>query len=325
MKKQTQPATNASKPRILAGSLALILIALFSSEIFLEENPPENSTIKSEIHRTPTLSSKRAPPPLPAPPGSPSSHKSQDFINHFRNSVATAMTDENPFALAVRAREQRGKSGFPLALYITEACWEARGALSYFKNPNNAREISEILSRHGADAGKHMAQQALAAQRIESRCGPFSDTELDKPLPDDKDGQKYANLRKELLDFSRYPVGALVELSNQGQLENALMTLFLWRRFEGERFVSRQDQELFFSAIHIAAFRVTSRADQQALDLRVMTSCLNFSVCDGSYESGQLRMWPPGSTERQRVLELASRIQQAFLLNDLNAFLPRKR
>lgn len=240
--------------------------------------------------------------------------------------LSEGMVDENPLAFVTRMRERGGPGAYAMASQVTTACREALGTLSKsMEDAAFARAVAAEMARvagSSAQLARFQVNHAAALQRLEGRCRPLG-TELasESPKSDDPSGLDYVEAQQAMMNRKAYPLQGLLDLAAQGQLYSALYNLRNLPFFEGRRISDPQEMRMFMHAMNLAAFAATAPAGEQAGDLRVMQACLATGVCDGSFESAELKDWPPDSAERNAIKQMAVKMEAAFTSNDLSLFL----
>lgn len=262
-----------------------------------------------------------APSDAISPPAPPAASESQQ-IAKAKNPLATGMTSANPLAFVTEMRQKGGPGAYAMADQVTYQCREALQALRAYGDPERATLRAAQLARNVGLEGVALSTQSMAAQKIEGRCRPFADDlESDTPKADDASAKAYQDALQALL-AGKDLKNSLKELATQGQLQSALVGLRGRYRLKGEDASTPEDRDLLARAMTVAAFNASTDTQSQADDLRVLTSCLYSSICDGSFESEYLGKWPVGSPQRQRAETWIAQFQEAFASNNYAAFLP---
>ncbi|WP_092949095.1 hypothetical protein [Roseateles sp. YR242] len=235
------------------------------------------------------------------------------------------MTSPNPLAFVTQMRQQGGPGAYAMAEQVTYQCREALQALQRYTDPAYASLRASQRARNVGREGHAESLQAMSAQKIEARCRPFADDlESDQPKSDDSSAKAYQEAMQLLLDPSKDLATSLKALAEQGQLQSAAVVLRSRYRFRDDELNTPENRDLLARAMTLAAFNASTDQQNQSEDLRLMTSCLYSSVCDGSYASEVLERWPEGSPQRAKAQAVAEQFQRAFETGDYAAFV-RKR
>ncbi|WP_431287623.1 hypothetical protein [Roseateles chitinivorans] len=300
-----------------------LMIGLFVAAVAIwqwrsEERGVVLADVRPTISPVPSSSAANAQQPPPAASATPSSAPSP-----LRGAgLGDGMVSPDPLAFAAWQHRLSQVGSFAKADQIT---WECRRAhrLARSAQPEIALQRATQL---GKEPAMFQARFIEAQQMVRSRCESFrQDVAADQALEGDSNAASYQKARVDMFKMDESTPAALLELARQGQLASAAVILANIPRFQGEDFKDAEAFEVFRRAVELASFNATSAQADRSRDLRMYSACLQTGVCDGDFATYALRKWPEGSTQREKALALAARMEAVFRSNSVGDWIKAPR
>ncbi|WP_431257612.1 hypothetical protein ACQ86G_23755 [Roseateles chitinivorans] len=249
------------------------------------------------------------------------------------DTLASAMRSANPYALAIKLRNEQGPGAFAVAANLDATCRLAFGKTiavkPFLEGTQAAPRGADMPVANAGLPPEVQAKRAAAIQEIQARCQPFlADRSTTEPLPNDASGVAYRDAISRL-KFRRLTAAsadsALRELESQGMLAKAWGMLGSsdggFSYFEGQpRGGLSQDE--FFRAMQLGSLLATSVHQAGPADLRMLAACAYSAQCGDDPSQIVLADLPADSASAARIKALAMRIAAAFEASRVDAFQP---
>ncbi|OWQ90387.1 hypothetical protein CDN99_13615 [Roseateles aquatilis] len=273
--------------------------------------------------------------PETASPGASESHLTTPRAAVRVQTTATAMTEamssSNPYALAIKLRNDKAPGSFAVALEIRNVCLDAYAngiAVQPFLQGLQTAPRGRGMPVGNTVSADIQAMRTAARQAIEARCRPFlDDRSTGVPLSDDPFGISYEGVHERLIFWS------VAKTSFADPLPQFLAQGLLWRAwemlgssedatpyFEGQVRGGLTAQE-FRRAVELGSVLATS-AGAGPSDLRSLAACVYSALCDSDPAQLVLIDLPADSPSVPRIKALGTRIAAALAANDIQAFMP---